>query len=134
MASNVLGGTHYITSICGRVRRPETFFDKKSNKKRSFLNFTQIINFPIQSSCTDFLKLSLKVIYNEILSNTLPAKIVASAHDEIILQCSEEDAKAVEESVRSIMVASAQYVLHPIFPNAPIEVDTAIGTSWADKP
>ena len=71
---------------------------------------------------------------HEILSNKLPAKIVASVHDEIILQCSQEHAKVVEENVKSIMVASAQYILYPIFPNAPIEVDTAIGTSWADKP
>nr|YP_009472855.1 hypothetical protein [Caulerpa manorensis]ARO74441.1 hypothetical protein [Caulerpa manorensis] len=126
---NVLGGTHYITSLCGRIRRPEILPNKKP-----FLNFTQIINFPIQSSCTDFLKLSLRVLDHEISFNKLPAKIVASAHDEIILQCSQEHAKAVEETVKSIMVASAQYILRPIFPNAPIEVDTAIGTSWADKP
>lgn len=71
-----------------------------------------MINFPIQSSCTDFLKLSLRVLYHYILENKLPAQIVLSAHDEIILQCSEENSEFVEKTVKAIMVASAKYVLH----------------------
>lgn len=68
----------------------------------------------------------------------LPAQIVLSAHDEIILQCAKEHARKTEELVEkfveALMIASAQYILNPIIPNAPIEVDTAIGESWADKP
>lgn len=57
---SVLGGTKYITSLSGRIRRPEI----RRTGQKSYLNFTQIINFPIQSSCTDFLKSIISLYFD----------------------------------------------------------------------
>lgn len=125
-----LGGTNFITSLGGRLRRPEI----PVGNGKPFLNFTQIVNFAIQGTCSDFLKESLRSLYALIKTHKLPATIVLSAHDEIILECNQSDAKMVKQLLTNIMIDIAQNILSPIFPNAPIEVDSGIGTSWADKP
>nr|AYC64755.1 hypothetical protein [Boodleopsis sp. FL1161] len=84
----ILGDTKYITSLKGRIRRPQI---SRTTQDQSFLNFTQIINYPIQATCTDFLKSTLLQIYYAIKRDNLPATIVLSAHDEIILECSPLD-------------------------------------------
>ena len=126
----LLGGTPYITSLGGRLRRPEVSIIEGKH----FLNFTQIVNFPIQATCTDFLKRSLWNLYLLIKDGQLPASVVLSAHDEIVLECRESDAEGVQQKVNTVMVAAAQEVLYPIISNAPVEVDSSIGQSWADKP
>lgn len=126
----LLGGSNYITSIRGRIRRPE--FSRDGKKK--YLTFNQIINFPIQATCTDFLKTALVDLYFLIKNDSLPATVVLSAHDEIILECHKEDAKTVELIGANVMVSAAQRVLEPIMKDAPVEVDTGIGTSWDAKP
>nr|YP_009518870.1 hypothetical protein [Boodleopsis pusilla]AYC64836.1 hypothetical protein [Boodleopsis pusilla] len=104
----LLGGTPYITSLGGRLCRPEVSMDKH------FLNFTQIVNFPIQATCTDFLKRSLWYLYALIKAGQLPATVVLSAHDEIILEFHESDAEGVQQMVNTVMVSAAQEVLSPM--------------------
>ena len=101
---------------------------------KSYLNFTQIVNFPIQSTCSDFLKESLRILFVLIKAKKLPATIVLCAHDEILLECSKSDAEMVQQLLENIMVDAAKNILSPIFQNAPIEVESGIGSSWADKP
>ena len=84
-----LGGSKYITSLNGRIRRPVISTDGKK-----YLNFTQIINFPIQATCSDFLKTVLFRLYCVIKTGVLPATIVLTAHDEIVFECTEADASS----------------------------------------
>lgn len=67
------------------------------------------MNFPIQATCTDFLKRSLWKLYS--LSGQLPATVVLSAHDEIILECREADAKQIQQTVTTVMIFAAQDIL-----------------------
>lgn len=122
------GGTQYITSVRGRIRRPQTSTNK------SFLDETQKFNFSIQATCADFKKSALRLIYAAIADNSLPAKLVLTAHDEIILECAEDAIPYVSSTVSYIMVNVAQTLLNPIFPNPPMEVDIGFGNSWAEKP
>nr|YP_009519211.1 hypothetical protein [Caulerpa verticillata]AYC65063.1 hypothetical protein [Caulerpa verticillata] len=116
-----LGGTYYITSLGGRLRRPENF----GKDRQAALNFTQIVNFPIQATCADFLKFTLKILYIYIQDNKLPITIVLSAHDEIIVECPEKYSKSVQTLLSNIMVSAAQHILSPLLPEAPISVDAA---------
>ena len=72
------------------------------------------MNFPIQATCTDFLKRSLWDIYSLIKSGQLPATVVLSAHDEIILECREADAKQIQQTVTTVLIFAAQEILSPI--------------------
>lgn len=125
-----LDSTNYITSLSGRLRRPEI----PVGNAEPYLHFTQIVNFPIQASCSDFLKESLRVLYILIKTHQLPATIVLSAHDESILECKKSDAEMVQQLLSNVRVDSAKNILSPILQNTPIEVDSGIGRSWADKP
>ena len=88
-----LGSTHIITSVRGRPRRP--IKNQYSNKK--FLDSGQMVNHPIQATCSDFLKGSLRVLYMLIQSGVLPAHIVLTAHDEIVFECALSDQVFVSE-------------------------------------
>ena len=124
-----LGGTHYITSLLGRIRRPLV-----TESDQKYLNFTQIINFPIQATCSDFLKSAVLRFYFLIKRGDLPGTIVLTAHDEIIFECKSADAQKVVKIGSDVMIAAAQQVLKPLLENAPIGVDSGIGNSWQEKP
>ena len=47
----------------------------------------QIVNYPIQATCSDFLKLSLKLLWFHLQPSRLEANIVLSAYDEIVVEC-----------------------------------------------
>lgn len=124
-----LDDTHIITSVRGRPRRPDLY----SNQR--VLEATQLINYPIQATCSDFLKGSLRILYMLIKSNILPAQIVLSAHDEIVLQCSLSDREFVADMVRDTMISVAFTTLSSIGQSPPpVGVEIGMGESWADKP
>ena len=94
--------------------------------------------FPIQATCTDFLKTALRHIEVQFRnftcqSNCTP-QIILSAHDEVVVECAQEDAALVAKCVTEIMVTVAQNILKPISGHLNIEVEVGVGTSWADKP
>ena len=126
-----LAGSPNITSMLGHIRRPLIPVDPT---KKPFINMTQIINFPIQSTCTDFLKFSLTRLWLYLQQSNLHAHIVLSAHDEIVVECHHKEVAHLKRVMVQIMISSAQYILHPLYPKAPVGVDTGIGHSWADKP
>lgn len=127
----VLGGTKYITSLLGRIRRP---ISKKSKPQESYLSVTQLANFPIQATCADILKTSLLVLYKMIKTGELPAVILLSAHDEICLECAKADTEFVAQTQERVMIKAAQQVLSPVLRDAPVGVDIGIGPSWDAKP
>lgn len=124
-----LGGTHYITSVAGRIRRPQVDLQGKT-----FLSQTQIGNFPIQATCTDFLKLALILLYRQLQTLKLDAHIVLSAHDEIVVECPPSEVGQIQNLLQKTMVGAAQFILAPLSQDAPVKVDIGVGQSWADKP
>ena len=132
-------GFKYITSLAGRIRHPVLTKGKGKGKGKGgitspILKPTQIVNFPIQSTCTDYLETSVRLLSEYIRKYKIPARIVLTAHDEILVECPADIAPQIVQLVEDIMVVAAQKITEPILPNAPLEVDTAIGNSWADKP
>ena len=94
-------GHKYITSVGGRLRRPEIIFAKNKHVQ-NVLNKTQIVNFPIQATCTDFLKTSFIILFN------LYQSIVLTAH--IVLECEKPQIQQLLENV--MIVATIYYNLH----------------------
>ena len=88
--------------------------------------FTALVNTPVQGGTADGLKYAMV-----LLSERLPAeaRIVATVHDEVLVECRQNDA----EDVRSLMVDTMREAMETLFPEVPVEVDASIGDSWADK-
>ncbi|MBD2395967.1 bifunctional 3'-5' exonuclease/DNA polymerase [Cyanobacterium aponinum FACHB-4101] len=102
-----------------------------SNRIRYFDNASpqQILNTPIQGTGADMLKLALGRLVSALKPYGNKAKILATVHDEIILEAHESVAEDVAKTLSEVMVNSGKEFLKKV----PIEADSSIGVSWADK-
>jgi DNA polymerase-1 len=83
------------------------------------------LNTPIQGSAADIIKLAM-VRVHERLERELPdARLILQVHDELIVDCREEDAPAVREILRSEMENAVSL-------KVPLIVDISQGRSWYD--
>jgi DNA polymerase-1 len=89
-------------------------------------------NQPIQSASADMLKDALRRIYSRIRGGVLngpklyDARLCLVVHDEIVMICKKEDAKAVKE----IMVISMSEAYDNIITSIPNKIDVVEGESW----
>lgn len=99
--------------------------------RRRLWNQTPIIteraNAAIQGTGADMLKQAL-VSVNKVLLND-SVKLIATVHDEIILECSEDKAKYVASTLKSLMEEAGKIYLK----NVPVVADVSIGQNWSDK-
>lgn len=82
-----------------------------------------LYNSPIQGSSADITKLALGKLAQVLPSEVL---IVASVHDEIIVECPTAMASKVAKLVKRIMMEAGDRFLSPI----PCEVDVKVGETW----
>jgi DNA polymerase-1 len=86
-------------------------------------------NHPIQGTSADITKEALALIYEWLVSEegSGVARIVAVVHDEIVLECREEDADYVKQRQGELMYQAARKYL----PNVAIPVpDPHVGRTW----
>jgi DNA polymerase I-like protein with 3'-5' exonuclease and polymerase domains len=82
------------------------------------------INFVVQGSCADTLKLAM--LY---LAQRLPqgAQLVATVHDELVI----EDPESIAEQVRSTTIKAMRDGFEKMFPGVPIDVQAKICKRWS---
>lgn len=101
-----------VYSLFGRPRRiPEAMkipmiYGRSSHAElpytaRNLLNLA--MNHPVQSSGASIMNRSAIAIYNALKKAELDASLVMQVHDEVILECNEEDAEAVAAIVQYCM-------------------------------
>jgi DNA polymerase I-like protein with 3'-5' exonuclease and polymerase domains len=99
--------------------------------RRRFWEKTPIIteraNAAIQGTGADILKQAL-VYINDVLLND-DVKLIATVHDEIILECPAELAEHVSAELKSLMEKAGSKYLQKV----PVVADVAVGSHWADK-
>ena len=94
------------------------------------------VNHPVQGTGADGLKLAM-ALFNERLPEHLDAKLILAVHDELVVECREDQAKEVARFVEEIMVAGMDEIVnsglddfHP--DRVPVEVDVEIVESWGE--
>ena len=65
--------------------------------------YTCSLNTPVQGSAAEVILVALTVLDEYIQKNKLSAKIVATVHDEILVECSKEDSQVVKKALETIM-------------------------------
>ncbi|HET8689449.1 MAG TPA: DNA polymerase, partial [Methanosarcina sp.] len=87
----------------------------------------QALNTPVQGTGADILKLAL----GKLVSTLKPfnAKILATVHDEIILEAHESVANEVSKVLSDVMVEAGKEFLRLV----PVEAEGTIAESWAEK-
>jgi len=117
-------------TLTGRIRRFEDVHAKNRKGRREIVR--QAMNHPMQGSCADGLKLGL-VLLHERRHDCPGAFPIIALHDEIAVECNEEDAEAVATWLEQSMKDGMAEVLalgasgdHHI----PVEVEVKSGKTW----
>ena len=113
----------YVTTLFARRRWvPEL---RSSNFNTRSFGERVALNAPIQGTAADIIKVAMIRVRDRLLAEGLKGRLVLQVHDELIVECPEEEAEAVRRLVKEEMEA---VISLPV----PLVADTAVGRSWAD--
>ena len=85
------------------------------------------VNFVIQGSCADVLKLAMVKLMPVLPSS---ARLLLTVHDELVLECATDDASIVAGQTAQVMKEAFYEVFGDV---VPAEVDTRICQNWGEK-
>jgi DNA polymerase-1 len=111
----------YVTSLLGR-RRPVPEI-RASNRQTRSLGERLAVNFVMQGSNADIIKVAMIRIDDRLRNEGRSARLVLQVHDELLLEAPENAVGAVRELVREEMCAA--FDLDP-----PLAVDVGAGADW----
>src|SRR5215213_174878 len=113
----------FVTSLLGR-RRPVPEI-RASNRQTRSLGERLAVNFVMQGSNADIIKVAMIRIHRRLREEGRGARIVLQVHDELLLEVPEPEVSKVRDLVRSEMCGA--YPLDP-----PLAVDVGVGDDWAE--
>ncbi len=83
------------------------------------------INFPIQGTAADIIKIAMIKTHQALKERHLKSKMILQVHDELVLEVPEDELETVQPLVKSIMESA--------FPlDAALKVDLKVGPNWLD--
>ncbi len=91
--------------------------------------FTDAVNYPIQGTGADLLKLAVLMFDVETRKRGVSAKLVNLIHDEIVVECPQEQGEEVCEILEHSMTQAGQIVLKHI----PVEVESTACRRWVKE-
>jgi DNA polymerase-1 len=94
------------------------------------LKFTTCCNLPIQGSCANAMLRALTWIHARLKQARIRGGLVATVHDELLLEVPEDDA----ERARRLLEETMREAFAVTFPGAPVEgvASARIGRTWAE--
>ena len=111
----------YATSLLGR-RRPVPEL-KASNRQTRSLGERLAVNFVMQGSNADIIKVAMVRIHDRLREEGRGARLVLQVHDELLLEVPDAEVSAVRDLVREEMCGA--FDLDP-----PLAVDVGTGDDW----
>jgi DNA polymerase-1 len=111
----------YVTSLLGR-RRPVPEL-RASNRQTRGLGERLAVNFVMQGSNADIIKLAMIRIHERLRAEGRGARLVLQVHDELLLEVPDTEVTAVRELVRREMCGA-----YPLDPQ--LAVDVGVGDDW----
>jgi DNA polymerase-1 len=113
----------YVTSLLGR-RRPVPEI-RASNRQTRGLGERIAVNFVMQGSNADIIKVAMVRIARRLRDEGRAARLVLQVHDELLLEVPDVELSSARELVREEMCGA--YPLDP-----PLAVDIGVGDDWAE--
>ncbi|MDL2274334.1 DNA polymerase I, partial [Oscillospiraceae bacterium OttesenSCG-928-G22] len=113
----------YVTTILNRRR----YLPELSSKNFNIRSFGEraAMNTPIQGSAADLIKLAMLHVDRRLKSEMPSARLVLQVHDELLVECREQDA----DTVAAILKKEMEGVMEL---RVPLRADAAWGKSWYD--
>lgn len=88
---------------------------------------TELYNTPDQGTGADILKRAMALLRPHLIRHN--AELVASVHDELVVECPESELHTMLECVKLTMEQAGAEFISPV----PVEVEATAGKTWADK-
>ena len=115
--------TGYVSTLMGRRRwLPEL---KSSNHNMRSFGERVALNMPIQGTAADVIKLAMIRVWEALKAEGLKAKLILQVHDELIVECPEEEQERVKELLSREMERVVSY-------SVPLKAEAAAGHSWGE--
>ncbi|MDU3192623.1 MAG: DNA polymerase, partial [Finegoldia magna] len=113
----------YVETIMKRRRYiPE--LKSKNYNVRSF-GERVALNTPIQGSAADIIKVAMVKFYNRLNEENLKAKLILQVHDELIVDCPEDEREKVLEIMKDVMT-------HAVDLKVDMKIDVNSADTWYD--
>ena len=113
----------YVSTLYGRRRwLPEL---KSSNFNTRSFGERVALNMPIQGTAADIIKLAMIRVENRLQQEGLQAQLVLQVHDELIVECPQEEADTVAKLLTQEMEGVAQLAV-------PLTAEAKVGQTWAE--
>jgi DNA polymerase-1 len=113
----------YVTTLLGRrCAIPE--INSKNGAVRGYAE-RNAINYPVQGSAADIIKVAMVKIFARLSRQGMRAKMVLQVHDELVFDVPADEVEALRELVHAEM---AQAV--PL--DVPLAVDIGVGRNWRE--
>lgn len=121
----------HIISETKRVGYAETFFGRRraiqwlsdNNSMAREQAKREAMNMPIQWTCADIIKYALVKISEKFKSQSLQARLLMSVHDEIVVECPDDEVDTVNEIMKECMEHIVEWEI-------PMRVEIGSGKTW----
>ena len=113
----------YVSTLFGRRRAlPEL---KSANFNTRAFGERVALNMPIQGTAADVIKLAMVNVAARLRAEGLKAKLILQVHDELIVECPEEEAERVKTVLCEEMEGAVSF-------SVPLTCEAKAGRSWAE--
>ncbi len=112
----------YVETLLGR-RRYFPGLKNQSNPNIRNREEREAINAPIQGTAADIMKIAMLKVPSALKDAGLSAKMLLQVHDEIVLECPEEEITKTAALVQRVMENAYEL-------NAPLETEARRGLNW----
>jgi DNA polymerase-1 len=113
----------FVTTASGRRRAIEGIHATNRNERAGAERMAQ--NMPIQGTAADIIKIAMVRLRDRLLADGLPARLVLSVHDELVLETREGTGSAVAAVLREVMENA-----WPL--SVPLAVEVGRGHVWSE--
>ena len=113
----------YVSTLMGRRRwLPEL---KSSNFNLRSFGERVALNMPIQGTAADVIKLAMIRVRDALKAEGLDARLILQVHDELIVECPEEETGRVRTLLTREMENVGDYAV-------PLRADAGVGKNWGE--
>ena len=111
----------YVTTLYGRRREINEL--RSSNFAVRAFGERAAMNMPLQGTSADIIKIAMVRVYRRLKKEGLKAKLVLQVHDELVLDCPENEREKVEGILKFEMEHAAEL-------SVPLVAEVGTGKSW----
>ena len=113
----------YVDTVFGRRRYlPEL---KSSNFNLRSFGERVALNMPVQGTAADVIKLAMVNVHGRVAKEGLRARLILQVHDELIVECPEDEAERVKAILTDEMEHAGSF-------SVPLIAEAHVGHSWAE--